>query len=160
MTRALFSVWCLGNSQKSLTKNQFLVSTVFFTSINISFFSPRFDLFSIIAKKFIQIRNNVVCVLACLVFVFCCAVTTGRCNTFQHIFKIKRNQSFTSHISRLRYFLWLCFYWLKHITHMLRSWFKTCDSKQKNTKSIERQKTSFLKEYVGNADTHKPALTK
>ena len=112
MTRALFSVWCLGNFQKSLTKNQFLVSTVFFTNINISFFSPRFDLFSIIVKKFIQIRNNVVCVLARLVFVFCCAVTTGRCNTFQHIFKSKRNQSFTSHISRLCYFLWLCFYWL------------------------------------------------
>ena len=112
MTRALFSVWCLGNFQKSLTKNQFLVSTVFFTNINISFLSPRFDLFSIIAKKFIQIRNNVVCVLARLVFVFCCAVTTGRCNTFQHIFKSKRNQSFTSHISRLCYFLWLCFYWL------------------------------------------------
>ena len=112
MTRALFSVWRLGNFQKSLTKNQFLVSTVFFTNINISFFSPRFDLFSIIVKKFIQIRNNVVCVLARLVFVFCCAVTTGRCNTFQHIFKSKRNQSFTSHISRLCYFLWLCFYWL------------------------------------------------
>ena len=112
MTRALFSVWCLGNFQKSLTKNQFLVSTVFFTNINISFFSPRFDLFSIIVKKFIQIRNNVVCVLARLVFVFFCAVTTGRCNTFQHIFKSKRNQSFTSHISRLCYFLWLCFYWL------------------------------------------------
>ena len=112
MTRALFSVWCLGNFQKSLTKNQFLVSTVFFTNINISFFSPRFDLFSIIAKKFIQIRNNVVCVLARLVFVFCCLVTTGRCNTFQRIFKSKRNQSFTSHISRLCYFLWLCFYWL------------------------------------------------
>ena len=43
------------------------------------------DLFSIVAKKVNQIRNNVVCVIACLVFVFCCALTTGRCNAFQHI---------------------------------------------------------------------------
>ena len=112
MARALLSVWCLENSQKLLTTNQFLVSRIFFTNVNVSFFSPRFDLFSIIAKKFIQIRNNVVCVLARLVFVFCCTVTTGRCNTFQHFFKSKRNQSFTSYISRLCFFLWLCFYWL------------------------------------------------
>ena len=41
-----FSVWCLGSSQKLLTTNQFLVSTIFFTIMNISFFSLRFDLFS------------------------------------------------------------------------------------------------------------------
>ena len=34
-----FSVWCLGNSQKLLTINQFLVSTIFFTIMNISFFN-------------------------------------------------------------------------------------------------------------------------
>ena len=34
--------------------------------MNISFFSLRFDLFSIIAKEVNQIRNNVVCVVACL----------------------------------------------------------------------------------------------
>ena len=39
-----FSVWCLGNSQKLLTTNQFLVSTIFFTIMNISFFNLRFDL--------------------------------------------------------------------------------------------------------------------
>ena len=83
-----FSVWSLGNSQKLLKTNQFLVSTIFFTIINISFFSLRFDLFSIIAKEVNQIRNNVVCVVARLVFVFCCALTTGSgcCNAFQHIF--------------------------------------------------------------------------
>ena len=37
-------------------------------------------------KKVNQIRNNVVCVVAHLVFVFCCALTTRRCNAFQHIF--------------------------------------------------------------------------
>ena len=67
-----FSVWCLGNSQKLLKTNQFLVSTIFFTIMNISFFNLRFDLFSIIAKEVNQIRNNVVCVVARLVFVLLC----------------------------------------------------------------------------------------
>ena len=39
---------------------------LFFTIMNISFFSLRFDLFSIIAKEVNQIRNNVVRVVACL----------------------------------------------------------------------------------------------
>ena len=81
-----FSVWSLGNPQKLLTTNQFLVSTIFFTIMNISFFSLHFDLFSIIAKEVSQIRKNAVCVVARLVFLFCCALTTGCCNTFQHIF--------------------------------------------------------------------------
>ena len=81
-----FYVCSLGNSQKLLTTNQFLVSTIFFTIMNISFFSLRFDLFSIIAKKVSQIRNNAVYVVAHLVFLFCCALTTGRCNAFQHNF--------------------------------------------------------------------------
>ena len=81
-----FSIWCLGNSQKQLTTNQFLVSTILFTNTNISFFKLRFDRFSVIAKKVNQIRYNVVCVVGRLVFVFCCALTTGRCNVFQHIF--------------------------------------------------------------------------
>ena len=81
-----FSVWSLENSQKLLKTNQFLVSTIFFTIMNISFFSLRFDLFSIIAKEVNQIRNNVVCVVARLVFVFCCGLTIDRCNAFQQIF--------------------------------------------------------------------------
>ena len=81
-----FFVWFLGNSQKLLKTNQFLASTIFFTIVNISFFSLRFDLFSIIAIEFNQIRNNVVCVAACLILLFCCAVTTGSCNAFQHNF--------------------------------------------------------------------------
>ena len=57
-----------------------------FTIMNISFFSLRFDLFSIIVKEVNQIRNNVVCVVTRFVFLFCVALTTGRCNAFQHIF--------------------------------------------------------------------------
>ena len=87
MARTLFFVWSLGNSQKLLKTNQFLVCTIFFTIMNISFFSLRFDLFSIIAKEVNQIRNNVVCVIARrLVFLFCCALTTSRCSVFQHNF--------------------------------------------------------------------------
>ena len=96
-----FSVWSLGNSQKLLKTNQFLVSTIFFTIMNIYFFSLRFDLFSIIAKEVNQIRNNVVCVVTRLVFLFCCALTTGCFDSFQHIFVIKRGPSFKAHISRL-----------------------------------------------------------
>ena len=89
-----FIRWCSRNSLKILTRNQFLVSTIFFTNINISFFNLCCDLFSIIVKKVNQIRNNVVCVVARLVFVFCCALTTGRCNAFQHIFVNQKKSAF------------------------------------------------------------------
>ena len=82
-----FSVWSLENSQKLLKTNNSTISTIFLTIINVSFFSLRFDLFSIIAKEVNQIRNNVVCVVARLVFLFYCALTTGRCNAFQHNFE-------------------------------------------------------------------------
>ena len=54
-----FSVSSLGNSQKLLTTNQVLGSTIFFTVMNNSFFDLRFDLCLIIAKEVNQIRNNV-----------------------------------------------------------------------------------------------------
>ena len=79
-----FSVCCLANSQKLLTTNQFLVSTILFANINIYSFNLRFDRFSIIVKKVNQIKNKVVCVEARLVFY--CALTTGRCIAFQRIF--------------------------------------------------------------------------
>ena len=63
-----FSVWCLGNSQKLLTTNQFLVSTTFLIIMIISFFNLRLDFFSIIAKKVNQTRNNAVSLAARLVF--------------------------------------------------------------------------------------------
>ena len=81
-----FSVWCSGNSQKILTTDRFLVSAIFFTIMNMSFFNLRFDLFSINAKEVNQIRYNLVYVVARLFCVFCCVLTTGRCNVFQHIF--------------------------------------------------------------------------
>ena len=55
--------------------------------MNISFFNLHFDLFSIIAKEVNQIRNNVVCVVACLVYMFCCVLTMGCCNAFELIFR-------------------------------------------------------------------------
>ena len=83
----------MGNSPKLLTTNKVVVSTIFFTNINISFFNLRFDLFSIIAKIVNHIRNNVVCVVARLVFVSYCALTMGHCISFQRIFVIfKKNR--------------------------------------------------------------------
>ena len=69
-----------------MARTLFLVCKIFFTIMNISFFSLRLDLFSIIAREVNQIRNNVVCAVARLAFLFCCAFTTGRCNAFQHNF--------------------------------------------------------------------------
>ena len=102
-----FSVWCLGNSQKLLTTKQFLVSTIFFTIMNISFFNLCFDLFLSIAKEVNQISNKVVCVVAHLVFVFwfCCALTTSRCNAFQHIFVNQKKSEFYDPYFRTTLFL-------------------------------------------------------
>ena len=70
-----------------ITKNKPIFSQYNIFYNYISFLSLRFDLFSIIAKEVSQIRNNVVCVAAPLVFLFYCAVTTGCCNAFQHNFE-------------------------------------------------------------------------
>ena len=83
--RSLFFRMVFRKFSEITKTNQFLVSTIFFTIMNISFFSLHFDLFSIIAKEVNQIRNKVVCDVARLVL-FCCALTTGRCSAFQHIF--------------------------------------------------------------------------
>ena len=80
-----FSVWCLRNSQKLLTANQFLVSKIFFTIYEYFLLQSAFCSLLIIAKEVNQIRN-VVCVVARLVFMFCCALTTGRRKALQHIF--------------------------------------------------------------------------
>ena len=104
-----FSVWSLGNSQKLLTTNQFLVSTIFFTIMNVSFFSLRFDLFSIIAKEVNEIRYNVVCVVARLVFLFCCAHTAGRCNAFQHNFEYQKKSEFYGPYSPTMFDMLVCY---------------------------------------------------
>ena len=99
-----FSVCSIGNPQKLLAANQFLVSTTFFTIMNISFSNLRFDLFSINAKEVNQIRNNAVCVVACRVFLFCCALTTRRCNAFQHIF-IKKSEFYGPYFQTMLFLL-------------------------------------------------------
>ena len=72
---------------------------------NTSFFNIIFDLFSIIAKKVNQIRKIVACVVAHLAFLFYCALTTGCCNVFQHIFVNQKNRSFQNYISRVRCYI-------------------------------------------------------
>ena len=101
MARILFFRMVFRKFSELLKTNRFLVSAIFFPIMDIFFFSLRFDHFSIIAKEVNQIGSNVVCAVARLVFLFCCALTTGRCNAFQHNFV----RSFTARISRLCYFL-------------------------------------------------------
>ena len=86
MGRKLFSHMVLRKLSEITNGKSVLISTIFFTVMNISFFNLRFNLFSIIGKEVNQIRNIIVYVVARLVFVFCCALTTGCCNAFQHIF--------------------------------------------------------------------------
>ena len=70
-----------------ITKNKPIFSQYnIFYNYKYFFFQLRFDLFLIIAKEVNQIRNKVVRVVARLVFLFCCTLTTGRCNAFQHNF--------------------------------------------------------------------------
>ena len=120
-----FSVWSSGNSQKLLKINQFLISTIFYTIMNISFFSLLFHLFSIITKEVNQIRNNAVCFVALLVFLFCCALTTSRCNAFQHIFlKLKEIGVLRSIFSDC-FFLWLWLNQGQKITFIYIEWYKS-----------------------------------
>ena len=78
MAITLFFRMVLRKLSKITNNKHILISTIFFTVMSISFFSLRFDLFSIIVKEVNQIRNNVVCVVARLVFVLCCALNMGR----------------------------------------------------------------------------------
>ena len=77
MARTLFFRMVLRKFSEITNNKPILVSAIFFTIMNISFSNLRFDLFSIIAKEFTQIRNNAVCVVARVVFVFCCALATA-----------------------------------------------------------------------------------
>ena len=86
MGRKLFSHMVLRKLSEITNGKSVLISTIFFTVMNISFFNLRFNLFSIIGKEVNQIRNIIVYVVARPVFVFCCALTTGCCSAFQHIF--------------------------------------------------------------------------
>ena len=90
--------------------------------MNIS--SLHFDLFSIIAIAVNQIGNNVVCVVARLFFFFCCALTTVRCNAFQHIFVNWKKSEFYGPYSQTMLFLvtmgkMILFYWkYSNTTHI------------------------------------------
>ena len=67
MARTLF--FCMVFKKFSeITKNKSVFSQYNIFYNYIYFFSLRLDLFSIIAKKVNQTRSNVVCVVACLVF--------------------------------------------------------------------------------------------
>ena len=70
MARTLFFRMVLKKLSEITNNKPILISTIFFTIMNISFFNLRFDLFSFIAKKVNQIRKNVACVVARLVFMF------------------------------------------------------------------------------------------
>ena len=61
-------------------------------------------------KYFFSIGSNVVCVVTCLVFVFYCALNTGRCNAFQHIFVNQKKSEFYGPCFQICFFLWLCWY--------------------------------------------------
>ena len=102
MTRTLFFRMVLTNN-----KPIFLHYNIFY-NYEYFFFSLRFDLLPIIATKEVnQIRNNTVCVVAPLVYLFCYSLWAIAMlfNIFSYI---KKNRSFTANISRLCYFLWLC----------------------------------------------------
>ena len=83
MARTLLFCMVLRKLPEIIKNKPIFSQYIFFTIMNISFFSLRF---SVIAKEVNQIRNNVICVVARFVFLSCCALTTGRCNAFQHKF--------------------------------------------------------------------------
>ena len=86
MARTLFFPMVLKKFSE-ITKNKPIFSQHnIFYKYRFFFFNLRFHIFSNMAKQVNQIRSNVVCVVARLVFVFGCALTTGPCNAFQHIF--------------------------------------------------------------------------
>ena len=77
--------------------------------MNVSFFSLHFDLFSIIAKEVNQIRYNVVCVVARLILLFCCAHTAGRYNAFQHNFEYQKKSEFYGPYSPTMFDMFVCY---------------------------------------------------
>ena len=85
--------------------------------MNISFFNLRFDLFSIITKEVNQIKNNVVCVVARLVFVFFCALTTSRCNVFQHIFiNLKKSEFYGPYVQTMLFRVTMDKFWKRAVS--------------------------------------------
>ena len=98
------------------------VCTIFYKYKYFFFFTLCCDLFSIIAKKINQIRNIVVCVVAHLVFVFCCALTTGCCIAFQNIFvNQKKSEFYGPHFQTILFLvtmIWM-FYVVRWAFHLI-----------------------------------------
>ena len=77
----------IGNFQKLLATNEFLFSTILFTIV-IFFFFVQSVFCSLSNHRESSLSNQEQCSLYCsspCVHVFC-ALATGRCNAFQHIF--------------------------------------------------------------------------
>ena len=112
MARTLFFPMALRKLSEITNSKPILTSTVFFLQLWIFLFSiffSLFDLFSIIAKEANKIRNNLVCVAARLVFLFCCVLTTGRCNAFQHIFVNYKKPEFNfPYFQTMEFLLTMC----------------------------------------------------
>ena len=70
MARTLFSVWCLESSQKFLTTNQFLVSTIFFT-YEYFFFQCEFYLNHCQRSQSNQEQGSLCCSLPCFHVLLC-----------------------------------------------------------------------------------------
>ena len=83
-------LWCSENVKKMLANNRTI-----FSQYNI-FDKYKYFVFQSVfwSKKVNQIRSNTVCVVARLVFVLCCTLTTGRCNAFQYIFVNQKKSEF------------------------------------------------------------------
>ena len=112
MARTLFFPMALRKLSEITNSKPILTSTVFFLQLWIFLFSiffSLFDLFSIIAKEANKIRNNLVFVAARLVFLFCCVLTTGRCNAFQHIFVNYKKPEFNfPYFQTMEFLLTMC----------------------------------------------------
>ena len=111
MARTLFFRMALRRLTEITNSKPILTSTILFLHLWIFLFSiffSLFDLFSIIAKEANKIRNNLVCVLARLVL-FCCVLTTGRCNAFQHIFVNYKKPEFNfPYFQTMEFLLTMC----------------------------------------------------
>ena len=127
LVRTLFFHRVLRKFMENTNDKPIFASTIFFTNINISYLNLCSDLFSIITKKVNQIGNNVACIVAPLVSVFCCALTMGCWNALQDIFINQKKSDFYSHISKLYCFLWLLLHGCRQLysLHKNRRHFRT-----------------------------------
>ena len=102
MTRTLFLHMVLRKFIENINDKPIFSQYNNFYKYKCSFFDLCSDLFSVVAKFVNQIGYNVVCDVARPVFVFCFALTTGRCNAFQHIFvNQKKSELYDPHFQTM-----------------------------------------------------------